>query len=140
MRRIAFAIAIVTITACSHTSSATSGQDPQPVVRDSNFVTYDELQADARQGHVFLYDALKSTRPEMLKSAGDRGWPWVYLLDPSQQLAGPSALNPLSPITDIQWLQKIPTAQVKWVRRYRSVSAPLMYKSISDWSLVVALR
>jgi hypothetical protein len=140
MIRIAFVLIVFAAAACTHAGSVTRSQQEQLAVKDSNFVTYGELQADARQGHVSLYDALKSTRPYLLESGGDRGWPWVYLLDPSQELPSPSALNPLSPVTDIRSLERIPTSHVKWLRRYWSTSAPLMYKSKTDWSLVIGLR
>ena len=135
MVRIAFAIVIIASVACSHPSSVRNTQQEPLTARDSNFVTFDELQADVRQGHVFLYDALKSTRPGMLESARDRDWLPVYLLGPTQ----PFDLGRLSPVT-LHSLERVPTGGVKWIRRYRSMSAPMAYRPNTEWLLVVALR
>ena len=140
MTRIASAIILIAAVACRHASSLASSQHPPTIAADSSLISYDELQADAHRGYMNVYDALKSTHPEMLKSSGGRGWPEVFVIHLSDEPPPLSGIHPIPAVTQIRELEKIPTSQVKWIRRYWSISAPLEYKSVSDWSLVVALR
>ena len=134
MIRIAVAIVVIAAAACNRASSLRD-IPPQPAVAtDSNYVTEAELQEDVRQGYSTLYDALKSTRPELLRSASERRWPLIYFDNPLGFFHGP--------FTDIAVLQSISTARVKWIRRYSSATAPShlgSYESF-DQVLVVALR
>ena len=117
MLRIPVAIRIIAVVAaagaCSHPSSVGKRQQEPSVATDSNFVSSDELWEDVRQGHTDLYDALKSTRPAILRS-GDEGLRVV--VD-----------NPLG-IGDccdrIIDLRRVSTARVKWIRRYEPGLAP----------------
>ena len=68
MIRQAIATGLVAAVGCSHPSSLASRHSQPSVAVDSNFVSGDELWEDARQGHTDLYDALKSTRPEILRA------------------------------------------------------------------------
>lgn len=133
MARLTLALAILTASmACAHASSNRASEQQAPVETDSNFVTQKELWHDAQAGHAYLYDALESTRPDLLKSNGHFGYPWVYFEYP---------FGAYSVVTDVHWLEKIPTARVKWIRRYWSNTAPIRYKSEAfDWVLVVAYR
>ena len=138
MLRIALAIVMIAAVACTHPSSLKNTQPQHPEVTDSNFVSAAELEEEIRLGHTFLYDALKSTRPEMLKSAGQRGgpeqrgWPWVYFDNPLGFAWGP--------FTNIRELENIQTARVKWIRWYWSTTAPFPYQASTASLLVVALR
>lgn len=115
MLRIFVAIGIIATAAaaCSHPSSLGNRQREASVATDSNFVSSDELWEDVRQGHTDLYDALKSTRPGILRS-GDEGLRVV--------VDHPFGFGDCCDrIID---LRRISTAQVKWIRRYEPGMAP----------------
>jgi hypothetical protein len=122
------ALGLVATLACSHPSSLRNGQT-QPVLDvDSNYVSGDELWDDVRQGHTTLYDALRSTRPEILRS-GSEGLQ-VYFDNP---------LGFAHCCFRISDLRRISTAQVKWIRRYAPGTAPPQLNYYSG-VLLVALR
>lgn len=128
MTRCAIVIGIIAAVACSHPRSFGNRQRQSPVAVDSDFVSSDELWEDVRQGHTNVYDALKSTRPEILHSGRDGLQ--VYVDYP---LGFGGCCN------RIMDLRQISTAQVKWIRRYSPGIAPGQagYYSSSSVLLVV---
>jgi hypothetical protein len=113
MIRIAVAIGFIAGVACSHANSLGNRQLQHAVVADSNYVSDGELWEDVRQGHTNLYDALMSTRPEILRS-GYEGLQ-VYVDSP---------LGFADCCDKVMDLRRISTAQVKWIRRYAPGTAP----------------
>ena len=113
MIRIAVAIGIIATLACSHPNSLRNAQPQPALAADSNYVSGDELWEDARQGHAVLYDALNSTRPQILRGTG-KGLSVIFD-------------NPLGfahCCFRVRDLRRISTAEVKWIRRYAPGTAP----------------
>jgi hypothetical protein len=130
MIRIAIAIVIFAAVACSRASSLTDRQPHHSVAADSNYVSDDELWEDVRQGHTVLYDALRSTRAEMLRSESEREGLEVFFDNPLGFAHGPFRVS---------ILRTVSTAQVKWIRRYAPGTAPAQL-DYDNGVLLVALR
>ena len=126
MIRIATASGIIAAVACSHPSSLGNREAEPSVARDSNFVSGEELWEDARHGHTDLYDALESTRPEMLRA--EREGLHVYVDYP---------LGFGDCCDRVMDLRRISTARVKWIRRYGAGMAPPEFDYYAGVLLIV---
>jgi len=129
MNRLAIAIGITAAVGCSHPSSLGNRQTHPSTAADSNFVSGEELWEDMRDGHTNLYDALRSTRPEILRSGRDEVQ--VYVDHP---------LGFGGCCDRVIDLRQISTAQVKWIRRYSPGTAPRQLGYYFSSVLLIALR